>query len=117
MLMTKAALQIYVIWDDVQAAVGPDQLCAGQIAGMEAVVHAVRLMFDHDDSDTILLVDATNAFNHLVGSLAMLMHAFAMIPLIHHLTSCGTQVQYVIDTCACGRLSDLHQWWNQLFKI
>ena len=67
--MAKAAL--YVIRDDIQAAAGPHQLCAGQIAGIEAAVHAVRSVFNHNDSDAILLVDATNAFNSLNHSVAL----------------------------------------------
>ena len=67
--MAKAAL--YVIRDDIQAAAGPHQLCAGQIAGTEAAVHAVRSIFNDDDSDAILLVDATNAFNSLNRSVAL----------------------------------------------
>ena len=65
-IVAKAAL--YVIRDDIQAAAGPHQLCAGQIAGTEAAVHAV---FNDDDSDAILMVDATNAFNSLNRSVAL----------------------------------------------
>ena len=55
-----------------QVAAEPRQLCAGRIAGVEAAVHAVRSVFDHDDSDAILLVDATNAtFNSLNRSVAL----------------------------------------------
>ena len=46
-------------------ASGPFQLCTGQIAGTEAAVHTVRSVFDSDDSDAMLLVDATNAFDSL----------------------------------------------------
>ena len=67
--MAKAAL--YVIRDDIQAAAGLHQLCAGQIAGTDAAVHAVSSVFNHNDSDAILLVDATNAFNSLNRSVAM----------------------------------------------
>ena len=42
-IVAKAAL--YVIRDDIQAAAGPHQLCAGQIARTEAAVHAVRSVF------------------------------------------------------------------------
>ena len=62
-VVVKAAL--YVIRDDLQAAVGPHQLRVGQIAGAEAAVQAVRSVFIHYDSDAILLVDAINAFNSL----------------------------------------------------
>ena len=40
-IVANAAL--YFIRDDIQAAAGPHQLCAGQIAGTEAAVHAVGL--------------------------------------------------------------------------
>ena len=63
--MAKATL--YIIQDDIQAAAGPYQLCAGQIAGTEAAVHAVRSVFNHDDSDAILLVDTTNVFSCFVA--------------------------------------------------
>ena len=40
-------------------AVGNLQLCAGQEAGAEAVVHAAK------ECETVLLIDASNAFNTL----------------------------------------------------
>ena len=48
----------------------------------------------------------------------MPMYAIAKIPLIRHLTDSVTLTQawYADDACACGRLSDLHQWWDQLCK-
>ena len=61
--VAKAAL--YILRDDIQAVAGSCQLCAGQIAGVEAVVHAVRSSFDLDDTEGVLLVDASNAFNSL----------------------------------------------------
>ena len=47
-IVAKAVL--YVIRDDTQAAPGPRQLCVGQIAGKEAAFHAVRSVFNHNDS-------------------------------------------------------------------
>ena len=44
---------------------GSLQLCAGQIAGAESAVHATREAFLDDDTEAVLLVDATNAFNVL----------------------------------------------------
>ena len=41
------------------------QLCAGQPAGCEAAIHAMRKIFDSADSEGFLQVDATNAFNCL----------------------------------------------------
>ena len=41
------------------------QLCAGQKSECEAGVHAMGEIFEEDDTDAILLVDASNAFNTL----------------------------------------------------
>ena len=57
--------------DDIQAVAGSRQLCAGQIAGVEATVHAVRSSFDLDDTEGVLLVDASNAFNSLNCAVAL----------------------------------------------
>ena len=45
---------------DIQEAAGSVQLCAGQISGSEASVHAVCSLFE-----AVLLVYASNAFNSL----------------------------------------------------
>ena len=45
--------------------VGCLQTCTGQSAGCEAAIHAMKEIYDEDDTDCILLVDATNAFNSL----------------------------------------------------
>ena len=41
------------------------ELNVGQISGIEAVVHAVNSLFPQEETETILLVDASNAFNSL----------------------------------------------------
>ena len=53
------------IRDDIQKVAGPLQLLAGQEAGCEAAVHAVRQMFESPDAEAVILVDASNAFNSL----------------------------------------------------
>ena len=65
----KAALSI--LRDDIQKAAGSFQLCAGQVAGVEAAVHRVRSAFLHEDTDAILLADASNAFNSLNRAVAL----------------------------------------------
>ena len=50
---------------DIQNAVGTTQLCAGQIAGIEAGIHSVRDLFNKKETEGVLLVDASNAFNSL----------------------------------------------------
>jgi hypothetical protein len=46
-------------------ATGATQLCAGQEAGCEAAIHAMLQLFEADETDALLLVDADNAFNRL----------------------------------------------------
>ena len=60
-IIAKAVLK--TVSDDVQVAAGPLQTCAGHQAGCEAAVHAMKEVFTCDDTEAILLVDASNAFN------------------------------------------------------
>ena len=48
------------------------QLCAGQRAGCEAAVHAMREIFADEGTEGILLVDASNTFNSLSRRAALL---------------------------------------------
>ena len=54
-----------VISGDIQQAMGTLQLCAGQIAGIEAAIHAMRRLYESDNTEAVLLADAENAFNIL----------------------------------------------------
>ena len=47
---------------DILKATGSLQLCAGQDAGSEAVIHAVYDMFNEDDTGVVLMVDASKCF-------------------------------------------------------
>ena len=60
-IISKAVL--FATKGDLQDAAGPLQLCAGQIAGIEAAVHAMKASFQNEDTEAVLLVDASNAFN------------------------------------------------------
>ena len=44
---------------------GCQQMCEGQISGIEAAVHATREGFELADTEAVLFVDASNAFNSL----------------------------------------------------
>ncbi len=55
-IISKAIL--FVIKGDIQEAAGATQLCGGQVAGIEAVVHASRQHFSSETTEVILLVDA-----------------------------------------------------------
>ena len=54
-----------VIGDDIRQATGCAQLCAGQPGGIEAAIHAMRESYQDDDTEAVLMVDASNAFNCL----------------------------------------------------
>ena len=56
---------LYTIGPDIQKAAGSSQLSAGQESGSEAAVHAMHKIFQEADTEAIMEVDATNAFNSL----------------------------------------------------
>ena len=41
------------------------QLCAGAKAGIEAAAHAMHSVFNQEDTEAVILVDAANAFNSI----------------------------------------------------
>ncbi|XP_028417275.1 uncharacterized protein LOC114541674 [Dendronephthya gigantea] len=49
----------------IMDSAGDLQLCAGQQSGCEAAVHAMSKIFEEEETDAVLLVDATNAFNSI----------------------------------------------------
>lgn len=56
---------------DVVEASGSLQLCAGQKSGSEAAIHAMHTIFESDETDGVLLIDASNAFNSLNRAAAL----------------------------------------------
>ena len=56
---------INTIKPDILKATGSVQVCAGQQAGCEAAVHAINQLFQEDETDGVILVDAANAFNSI----------------------------------------------------
>ena len=54
-----------VVKEDIKKAVGCLQLCAGQEAGCEAAIHAMHGIFESNETEAILMVDAENAFNSI----------------------------------------------------
>ena len=68
-IMAKCVMKI--LKHDVIDASGSLQVCAGLKCGSEAAIHAMRKMFEADDNDAVLLVDASNAFNSLNRSAAL----------------------------------------------
>ena len=91
-IIGKAIMRI--VKHDLQDAVGSIQLCAGQLAGCEAAVHAMKSIFAEEDTEAMILVDATNAFNNLNWQVTLL-NCEAICPAIspilintYHSNSC-----------------------------
>ena len=76
-IIAKAIL--HVIGDDIQLAAGALQTCSGHDAGSEAAIHVMKSIFDDDDTQAALLVDATSAFN-LVNRQAALHNISVLCP-------------------------------------
>ena len=61
-----------VVSADVLQAAGPIQLCTGHQAGCEAAVHGMKAVFEEDETEAVILVDAVNAYNNLNRQVALL---------------------------------------------
>ena len=70
-----------VLKQDVINSVGSLQVCAGQDAGCEAAIHAIRAIFEQEDTEAVMLVDASNAFNS-INRKAFLHNAKVICPSI-----------------------------------
>ena len=81
-IIGKAVMRI--VKYDLQDAVGTIQLCAGQDAGCEAAVHAMERVFADEDTEAMILVDASNAFNCL-NRQATLLNCGAVCPALSHI--------------------------------
>ena len=63
-------------------------MCAGLKSGSEAAIHAMRNIYEADETDAVLLIDASNAFNALNRSAAL--HNIRVL--------CPTVAIYAINT-------------------
>ena len=61
----------WVLKEDIQEAAGPLQSAAGLKGGAEAALHSMREIFNAQDTETVILVDASNAFNSLNRMVAL----------------------------------------------
>ena len=57
--------------DQIKEAAGPLQTCASHGAGAEAAIHSMREIFEKEETDGVLLIDASNAFNNMNRSAAL----------------------------------------------
>ena len=79
---------MHVTKPDVIDASGSLQVCAGHKSVSEAAIHAMRNIFEVDETDAALLIDASNAFNALNRAAAL--HNIRVL--------CPTLATYVINT-------------------
>ena len=68
-IVCKAILSI--CHHDIETCVGTQQLCVGHKSGSEAAIHALKKIFSNGDTDAVILVDTSNAFNSLNRKNAM----------------------------------------------
>ena len=61
----------WVLKSDLMEATGPLQAACGLQGGAEAAIHSMRTIFESDDTEAVILVDATNAFNTLNRQVAL----------------------------------------------
>ena len=92
-IIAKAVL--HVVKQDVIDAADCLQLCAGQCAGCEVAVPAIREIFADEGTEGILLVDASNTFNFL-NRHAVLLNMFHLCPpLVTILTNTYQSTSYL----------------------
>ena len=85
-IIAKCVIQITK--PDILDATGSLQVSAGRKSGSEAAVHAMNSLFSADETDAVLLIDATNAFNTLNRAAAL--HNISVL--------CPTIATFVINT-------------------
>jgi len=78
-ILAKAILSI--VGNEIQLAAGALQTCAEQDAGSEAAIHAMRNLFEKENTEAIILVDADNALTELVVKLL----SITLTSYVHHL--------------------------------
>lgn len=66
---------------DIMESTGSLQVCAGQDAGAEAAIHAMHDIYENEETEAVLLIDAENAFNS-INRKAMLHNIAVLCPLI-----------------------------------
>ena len=54
-----------------KVAASPIQVCAGHQAGAESAIHAMCSIFQEENTEGVLLIDASNAFNSLNRQVAL----------------------------------------------
>ena len=61
----------WALKEDIQIAAGPLQAATGLQGGAEAAIHAMKQVFEDENTEAVILVDASNAFNSLNRQVAL----------------------------------------------
>ena len=61
----------WVLKDDITESAGPLQASGGLKGGAEAAIHSMRTIFNNTNTEAVILVDASNAFNALNRQVAL----------------------------------------------
>ena len=56
---------MYSLREDIIKSCSNIQMCSGQRAGSEAAIHSMREVFESEEAEAAILVDAANAFNSI----------------------------------------------------
>jgi hypothetical protein len=76
------------IKEDIIESAGCLQVCAGQKAGCEAAAHAMGEIFKEEDTDAVLFIDASNAFNSFNRETMLHNMQYLCRPLSTYLHNC-----------------------------
>ena len=94
-----------IVKHDLQKAVGSIQLCAGHDAGCEAAVHVMEQVFADEDTEAMILVDASIAFNCLNRQVTLL-NSGTVCPALSHIlinTYCNNSQLFVDGQCILSK--------------
>ena len=86
-------------------AVGSIQLCAGQDVGCQPAVRAMECIFAEDDTEAIILVDATNVFNRMNRQVT-LVTCGTVCPAMSHIlvnTYCNNSWLFIGGQCILSK--------------
>ena len=83
-----------VVKENITKAARYLQLCTGQEAGCEAATHAMHRIFESNETEEILMVDAENGFN-LINRKALLHNIEYFCPIIQRFST--TVMRYLLD--------------------
>ena len=79
---------------DIIRSVGNLEICAGHESGCEAAIHAMSQIFNEEDSEAVLLIDAFNAFNAVncklfLHNVSVICPEIVVFVILYHRDSCA----------------------------